>query len=183
MKKTLPLVGFLILFLSIPYFGNSVVVPSKAEQPGASVNNLTATDLLTLDKKELESKIGRKLKFKEKLAIRIIKRKLKKQASKNANQQKTEPKAVLGFVFSTLGFIASLIALVSSGYGVLFAVAFGILGLIFSAIGLRKTTKGESPKKGKGLALAGMIIGIVVSGTWLLLVLAAFIVCAYGNCF
>jgi hypothetical protein len=54
---------------------------------------------------------------------------------------------------SIIGFIASIIGLI------ILAIPMGIIAIIFSAIGLKKTS--SSGKKGRGLAIAGLIIGII----------------------
>ncbi len=72
-------------------------------------------------------------------------------AIKNGNT--TNVLAILGFVFSIVG-IFSFIFLI-----------FGVAGLVLSIIGLVKANK---EKTGKGLALAGTIIGGVAVLAWLI---------------
>ena len=69
------------------------------------------------------------------------------------------------------GFITSLVGLFYWGF------LFGPLAIIFSAIGLHKINKNPGEWKGKGFAIAGLIIGIVSVLLWILLValLAIFI--------
>jgi hypothetical protein len=65
-------------------------------------------------------------------------------------------------VFSIIGFILSFFGLLA------------ILGIVFSAIGISETTYGN--KKGRGLAITGLIIGILMFSFSLITVLGTLIV-------
>lgn len=69
--------------------------------------------------------------------------------------------AVAGFVLSLLGLLFFFLP----GFGIL----LGILGLIFSIIGLIQTSNGRS---GKGFAIAGLVLGLIIIFFWLLVILA-----------
>ena len=56
--------------------------------------------------------------------------------------------------FAIAGFVVSLCSLMIPTLGV-----GGIVGTVFSSIGLGKTGKGKD--KGKGLAIAGLVMGII----------------------
>lgn len=64
--------------------------------------------------------------------------------------------AIVGFVVSLVGIIA-------------FAVPSGIIGLVFSSIGLKKTLSNQY--KGLGMAIAGLVVSIldIVFGVYLLI--------------
>ncbi len=64
------------------------------------------------------------------------------------DSQKTNGMAIAGFVCSLVGLF-------------LFGLVLGILGIIFSAIGLGKISKDSSRWKGKGMAVAALIVGVV----------------------
>ena len=64
------------------------------------------------------------------------------------------------------GFITSLVGLF---YFLYLGIPFGILAIIFSAIGLHKINKNPGEWKGKGFAIAGLVIGIVSILLWILL--------------
>ena len=61
------------------------------------------------------------------------------------------------------GFILSLVGLFIFGF------IFGVLAIIFSAIGLAKIKKDPAKWKGKGMAIAGLVIGIVAILAWLII--------------
>lgn len=60
---------------------------------------------------------------------------------------KTEKLGLFGFILSFLGIIPVI------------GIPFGILGIIFGAISLRKIKRNPAKYKGRGFAIAGMVIG------------------------
>ena len=64
--------------------------------------------------------------------------------------------AIAGFVMSLLGLL-------------IFALPFGILGIIFSSLGMQNTSMHAS--RGKGLSISGLIIGIIDVACGILLLL------------
>lgn len=90
----------------------------------------------------------------------VSKKELKKRIKtaikkyKKAKNGKFNPAADGGWdTWSILGFIMALIGLAVA------PILFGLLAIIFSAIGLGKTKGGA--KRGKGFAIAGLILGII----------------------
>jgi len=79
-----------------------------------------------------------------------------KMISSYSDDPKTNGSALTGFILSLIGLI-------------FFGFILGVLAIIFSAIGLGKINKDSSKWKGKGLAIAGLIIGIVDIIGWLIL--------------
>ena len=70
--------------------------------------------------------------------------------------QKTNGMALAGFICSLAGLL-------------IFGVVLGLLGIIFSAIGLGKIAKDSSKWKGKGMAIAGLIVGVIDIVVWIIL--------------
>jgi hypothetical protein len=70
--------------------------------------------------------------------------------------KKTEQNSLIGFVLSLL-IIPSMIITIPLG------LVFSIVSVIFSAIGLMKFKKEPTKWKGKGFAIAGLVIGILFS--------------------
>ncbi len=129
-----------------------------------SIFELNPKTLMELDKTTLEEKLGRRLTFKEKLGFKFIKRKLKKnpelsesEAWQNAT---TDGFAIAGFVTGVVGLFA-------------FGIILGILAIVFSGISLKRIRRDPDLKKGRGLAIAGLILGIVATVLWLFLILLA----------
>lgn len=85
-----------------------------------------------------------------------FKKGVKRIMAKN-DEPKTNGMALAGFICSLAGLF-------------IFGFVLGTLAIIFSAIGLGKINKDASMWKGKGMAIAGLIIGIVDIMAWLILV-------------
>ncbi|MFA5781374.1 MAG: DUF4190 domain-containing protein, partial [Bacteroidales bacterium] len=80
-----------------------------------------------------------------------------KMIASYSDDPKTNGSALTGFILSLVGLF-------------LFGFILGVLAIIFSAIGLGKIKKDSSKWKGKGLAIAGLIIGIIDIIGWLILI-------------
>jgi hypothetical protein len=72
-------------------------------------------------------------------------------------EPQTNKKALWGFIFSLVGLI-------------IFGIIFGILAIIFSAIGFADIKKDPTKWKGMGLAIAGIIIGVIDVIGWIIIV-------------
>ncbi len=72
------------------------------------------------------------------------------------DDQRTNGMALAGFICSLAGLF-------------IFGVVLGVLGIIFSAIGLGKIAKDSSRWKGKGMAIAGLVVGVVDIILWIIL--------------
>ena len=84
------------------------------------------------------------------------------EPSNKKDKQRLSGFALAGFICSTVGLLLALII----GWPFL----LGTLGTIFSAIGLGETSKG---KKGKGFAIAGLVMGIlaiIIFWIWVVIV-------------
>ncbi|SOE01503.1 DUF4190 domain-containing protein [Blastococcus haudaquaticus] len=66
------------------------------------------------------------------------------------------------------GFRGAAVTDVMAILGLVFAVVLFPLGIVFSALGLRNTRRDGT--RGRGLALAGMTVSLLVAGTIVLLV-------------
>jgi Domain of unknown function (DUF4190) len=82
--------------------------------------------------------------------------------SNSGNAQKTDGTALAGMITG----IASLVL----GFSII-GLACGVVGIILSVIGLRKINNDPKRLKGKGLAKAGLICGIIGCGLYVLLLL------------
>ena len=159
---------FLVLIsTSLTFAVESAAVPSSPEKKEIDLKSNSPIP----SKKDWEKKLGRKLNFKERLSLRLIQKKLKKQAAKQTSQQGKESIdrfAVIGFLSGMLSlFLTPIIGIVGIDSFVTLVVTIGILGIVgivCSAIGMHKTQglKGFR-KKGRGYAIAGLIIGILLT--------------------
>jgi hypothetical protein len=122
----------------------AVVLPEAA----SPYPTLTAEEFITLDRREVEDRLGRKLKWRERLAFRSTQRQVKYRLE-NPDQDdygQSNGYAIAGFVCAVVGIF-------------IFGIILGTLGIVFSAIGLsRSNNRGY---RGRGLAIAGLVCGIV----------------------
>lgn len=142
----------------------AAVQPTAAAPKGYdSVFELEANDLINLEKEDLEAKVGRKLKFKEKLSLGLVKRKLKKNKQLSGvdalEQTKTDGLAVAGLVTGIVGLF-------------FLGIILGTLAIVFSAIALKRIRREPETRTGRGLAIAGLVLGIVGVVGWALVVAA-----------
>jgi hypothetical protein len=94
-----------------------------------------------------------------------LKKEIKNLISSSEENEEWSNMAIAGFVCSVLGILLLLVPPL--------AIVLSILGIVFSSIGLRQTRNG---KRGRGLAIAGLVIGILPF--FLLLVFIALLVVA-----
>lgn len=134
----------------------AVVAPLANTEKTESILDLSATDIAQLDHQAIEKKMGRSLKWKEKIALKWAKRKAKKTAAKqhrkNTHEGGTDALAIAGFVLGVMGLLY-------------WGFVLGLLGVIFSAIALRRIKRNPG-LGGRGLAIAGLVTGIVALFLW-----------------
>jgi hypothetical protein len=97
----------------------------------------------------MEARLGRKLKFTERIALGIVIRKARKQQRRAQNNGITDGLAVTSFIVG----IGSVLML-ASGVGFLTA----IIGLILGIVSLGRINRNPEFRTGKGLAIAGIAI-------------------------
>lgn len=139
-------------------------LPARAAlAPPATVvpTEISAKDL---SREAVEQKIGRKLKFKERVALALARGKMKRAERRGSRPQAGGP---------TDGFaIASLVC----GILGLFLLFTAIPALVFGIISLGRINRDPQYLRGKGMAIAGIILGGlgVLALFIILLIVAAF---------
>jgi len=68
------------------------------------------------------------------------------------NQKQSNAMAIVGLIVGILGIILSFVPCIG-----VWAIVPGLLGVIFSALGMKKV-------EGKGMAIAGLVLSIIASG-------------------
>lgn len=112
-----------------------------------------------LDRKTIETRLGRKLNFAERLVLGSVKRKARRQARSGERSGPTDTLAVVSF---GLGILTILTTLLGSAVFILFGLAAIVTGVI-SLINL----SGKSDyKRGRGFAIAGIATPVA----WLALI-------------
>ena len=85
--------------------------------------------------------------------------------SNNASDRQTEPFSIVSISSGVFGLFIGLVLSALAG------TLFGISGIVFGAISLGKIKKNPDKYKGKGLATAGLVTGIIITALTLLLLL------------
>lgn len=159
--KLLPILVCLFLFTTGQ--GRAAV----AAPPVVVENSVTETT--SLNRADLEAQLGRKLKFTERIAFGMLKKKARKQQKAAAGDGKTDGLAVTSFVVG----VASILLLFANGIGFLTA----IVGLVLGIVALSRINRNPGFRSGKGLAIAGIAINgglIFLTLLALAIVIAAF---------
>jgi hypothetical protein len=168
----------IVLALALFIFGLS---ESKAvNSPPPTATHLSLAEFATLTHEELAIKIGRPLKGKEKAALWLAKRKIRRELRRHperADEQldwsqispekrPTNKAGVFSLLLGILGFLA-LSSLVEAFLTVGFIIL--LMGLALSLISLWQFRKHPGRFRGIGYAIAGLII----SGGFVLLIVLA----------
>ncbi len=127
---------------------------------GSIFSQLTLEEMVTL-KKEIKSKIDRKLTFQEWLVIKVIKYKARKHERKrtrttDGQRRPYDPVSITAAVSSLIGIILISFLAVSALWVV---ILFGIAGILLGIIGIFGPKK-DKKRKGEGFAFLGIILGI-----------------------
>ena len=151
MRPSLYLFFFLVplcFLLTQPAYAATTLPPSAAPtDPVIQVEE-------RLDRKAIETDLGRRLTLRERIGLSILRAKLKRQARRQAaHPEQTEAKGTNGMAIA--GFVCGVLAFFVAG------IILGPLAIVFSGIGLSRTkTRNEGQK---GLAVAGLVLGIVAT--------------------
>jgi len=146
MKKKFYFSLFLLFILvQLPVFGVHSAPPVNTE------DHPVLQAPVSLNRAQLESQLGRKLTFKERIGLTLLKSGIAKDRKHHSVTNAPSAGGTNGLAIA--GFVLGLVSLFFAG------ILFGILAIIFSAIGLGQIEK--KGEKGKGFAIAGLILGIV----------------------
>jgi len=145
--------SLLLFFTILTISSMQAVIPINHLKNNESLQSLKGSEIANKSNKDIEQLIGRELSIKEKLSFQLLKKKLKNNPNLKFHQAKdelrTEGLAVAGFICSLIGiFFAGLV--------------FGTLAVIFGIVALGKIKRNPETKKGRGLAIAAIVIGLVV---------------------
>ena len=130
----------------------------------------TAPTFQQIDKEELASTLGRDLTFKERLAVNTFnKRNLRALRKANKRTLKGLPPVQSNNGsngWAIAGFACGVVGLLFVG-----GLLLGPCAIVFSVLGMKKSRQEGAPLK--GLAIAGLVCGILASFIWLIILIAA----------
>ena len=154
MKKILFFSCALLFTISSSSFADSnFSVPSNDENPGLidpnipGLENISQEELFSMKPRQLEEKLGRKLKFREKVAFKVSKFYGKKQLKRQAKGKKTK-----AFKFHAGGFFLGFF--------------LGLIGVLIAYLAFDDRDKG--PGKSSLIGLGAFLV------LWIILVAAVF---------
>ncbi|TXF91779.1 DUF4190 domain-containing protein [Neolewinella aurantiaca] len=150
MRYLLFLIG--ILFVTSSSLEGALARPV---QPAVVANDLS--------REAVENQLGRKLRFRERVALGIVRGKARKQARKQ-RRQGSDGTVVDGLALTSM--ILGILAFVGVAFGG-FTLLFALGALVLGIVGLGRIKKSYGYRTGKGYAIAGIVLG----GAWLVLVL------------
>ena len=171
MKLTINLV-LAILFLIGLSFNSfaAIATPStivkKKTKKESVFKQISVDEIFTMPKKDIEARIGRKLKFKEKLGLLIIRKAVKK--SKRKKVRTSGSGNLMGVLSLTLGVLSipAIALAVESPYFLVMGLLFSIAAVTLGIIGLKR-------KESKRVF---SILGIIFGGAILFLTLMALLI-------
>jgi hypothetical protein len=149
MKKTSRQIAFIFFMMSLLVAGSlQAAVPSSIGHPVAGKGKPLAYSR-SLKIADVEQYLGRKMSFGEKMAFRLNKKKTTEiYAQMGDGRGPIMGLAVWAFVLSFL---------------------LGPVGIVLSLMALHRFKK-EHNKRGRGFAIAGLIIGIITTISWILVI-------------
>jgi len=157
--------GLLLSFFTIIYLTFSPLQTTGAME--ASLNHKVSTETaLSSDTPSIHS-TDRKLSFKEKATLLFLTKKMKKRSLSKAkrvtdNGQK-DGLAIASFVTGLLGLLGFIFLPIG--------LVFSLLAIIFGLISLNRRSYDPTYKRGKGLAIAGLVLGSLSILGFILLIL------------
>lgn len=161
---------YLLICFSLSLFSFSsaeaavvVVAPEAAQQ--------TMTSSEVLARKAVEARLGRKLTFRERIGLGIVRAKAKRQQRRAARGKAVANGGKLDSI-SLIAGILGILTIPALFLGLLGGV-FALGALIMGIIGLTRTPR-DGFRSGKGWAIVGTVIG----GLYFLLVLVAIAILA-----
>jgi len=148
-----PLFVFLLLIFSTTAATAALATPAEEPVP---IETMTTT----FDRKSVEARLGRKLRFSERIVLGVMKRKAKRRARSGKRSGPMDALALTSFGLGLLTIISSF-----TGITALF-VFFGLGAIVSGIIALVNLGGKSDYKRGRGFAIAGIVTPVA----WLALV-------------
>ena len=155
----------LLITLGLLFYAEQTFAVVKTAVPEQGVGyylEISPEDLLSKSVQKLHKESGKSFTFKERLALRLIKRKLKKSDRSDLDADYEEAKvntmAILGFSLAILSLIVFLLSIGSISITSLILISiFGLGAKIAFSKGLKQIENSEGREKGEDLVKVGKV--------------------------
>ena len=147
----------LIAFLFGPQQASAVVKGSLSKQKTDYYLDISPEDLYNKSVRTLHKESSKTFTLKERIVLRVLKNQLKKADPNNLGAAYNEARMN---IFAVLGLISSLGALPLSLIPIVGFLA-STIAIILNIIGLKQIKRSEGKERGRGLAIAGLVLGIL----------------------
>ncbi len=134
-------------------FHNPLQAVNCASSEVNNLNEISIEQIQSMDRKSIESAIGRKLKFKERCALKIMKKKLKKINKSSSSAQENVTRKIEGLGLA--GFILGVVGLFFAPF------LFSTLAVVFGFLSLNRIKRNPEAYTAKGLSIAAIVLGFV----------------------
>lgn len=151
---------FILLYFFLPY-GNTASFPVIKNKPSVISDSLSLNKILNLSPKDIQRLSGQKMNLIEKLELKIIQKKIKKNLSKADEKKSKETVSLIALITGILGLILLFIFPPVSFILILTAIITGIIGV-----------NNNSNQKSRTKALIGLICGLVGVGIFIIALVA-----------
>jgi hypothetical protein len=172
MRYLPPFILFIFFSIHITADASSLIVPSSSVKPGTGNRLLPDKEIIgllfRLKPQEIIKLTGKKFSLKEKLALIILRHKLKKQQL-HPGKNKDRDNGKTAFILGLAGLICLFIPFLD-----LASIPLAILAIV---IGSKARKEGQCNRK----AMTGIILGIITLGLLLVIGLTVAIVLTIGS--
>lgn len=152
---------FSILFATAPAYAALSLPP--VDSPVSTAGQQLTSE--SLSRQAVEARLGRKLKFTERVGLSVARGKMKRSERRAAKKAKGAA-PVDGFAVVSAGLtiigIALFVILLGEITAILFPLLLGLMAGVFGLISLGRFKRNPQLRSGKGLAIAGLVMGGVV---------------------
>lgn len=167
----------IFFFLSI-LFAASPASAALSPAPTAAANSTATSQFTTsasLSRKAVETRLGRKLKFTERVGLSLARGKMKRSERKAVRKgmgKAPNDKFAAGSLFSGILGLALFVVLLPQFSALIVGVLLGLLAGVLGLIALRRFKRNPQFRSGKGLAITGLVLGGVMTLILLLFLVA-----------
>lgn len=158
---------FITIFCTrqVVYAANTAILSEKPYALAADKSQQLLKDPRELKIRDVERIVGRKLRFKEKIQLTIVKMQLKNSRKKNYYEADPDKQALISLIAGSVVLIVAILGLFNLITGIAFLVLIPALAVLALWLGLRSAMSGKNFKNMFGIIAGGLVIlaGIAIA--------------------